>query len=300
MNIKKIIATTLLMATTITALLPSTNTQAALKDLQKTRKAVQKNIIMGTKKNPYGNLMKMLNPDAFKGKNKIIDKSKFKNAVMVGSYAFGLLTDKEYKDKIQYIKDSVKDGYSGADEYINSANKMEEIGFPYYMNSNNVNLILTAAIYGWDELSDDEKIFAIDLLLFSQASVNSSMLEGKYDMPIIKTYKDLSNVPVSSFAVDVLRSGVTYTMMMMAAFNTNGNKKSKYKDKFVSMMYDCIDELHYVGLNLSMLKGNTLFAPSNTEKAEQEYIKLRDKRIKANKDQLNNVIEYARYKWSEE
>ena len=300
MNIKKIIATTLLMATTITALLPSTSTQAALKDLQKTRKAVQKNIIMGTKKNPYGNLMKMIKADAFKGKNKIINKSDFKDAVEVGSYAFGLLTDNEYKKRIQYIKDNVKDGISGASMYIATANKMEEMGFPYYMNSSNVNLILTAAMYGWDELSDNEKIFAIDLLLFSQACVNSSMLEGKYDMPTIKTYKDLSNVPVSSFAVDVLRSGVTYTMMMMAAFNTNGNKKSKYNDKFVGMMYDCIDELHYVGLNLSMLKDNTLFAPSNTEKAEKEYIKLRDKRIKANKDQLNEVINYARYKWYEE
>ncbi|MGP1489195.1 MAG: hypothetical protein ACTTIX_08290 [Peptoanaerobacter stomatis] len=300
MNIKKIIATTLLMATTITALLPSTKAQAALKDLQKTRKAVQKNIIVATKKNPYGSLMKMLKEDAFKGKNKIIDKKNFKDAVIVGSYAFGLLTDAEYKEKIQYIKDNVKDGISGASMYIATANLMEEKGFPYYMNSNNVNLILTAAMYGWDELSDDEKIFAIDLLLFSQASVNSSMLEGKYDMPTIKTYKDLSNVPVSSFAVDVLRSGVTYPMMMLAAFNTNGNKKSKYKDKFVGMMYDCIDELHYVGLNLSMLKDNTLFAPSNTEEAEKEYIKLRDKRIKANKDDLNQVIKYARYKWFEE
>lgn len=299
MNIKKIIATTLLMATTITAILPSTNAQAALKDLQKTRKAVQKNIIVGTKKNPYGNLMKMINADAFKGKNKIINKSDFKDAVEVASYTFGFMSDDMYKERIQYIKDSVKNGDLGADEYINSADRMEEKGFVYYMNSNNVNSLLAAAMYGWDELSDDEKIFAIDLLIFSQATVNSTMLDGKYDMPKIRTYKDLSNFPVSSFAVDVLRSGVAYPMMMMAAYNTNGNKKSKYKDKFVNMMFDCIDELHYVGLNLSMLKDNTLFAPSNTKKAEQEYINLRDKRIKANKERLNQIIKYARYKWNE-
>lgn len=299
MNIKKIIATTLLMATTITAILPSTNAQAALKDLQKTRKAVQKNIIMGTKKNPYGSLMKMLKEDAFKGKNKIINKSDFKYAVSKASYTFGFMSDEMYKERIKYIKDLVKDGYTGGDEYINAANDMEEKGFVYYMNSNHANSLLAAAMYGWDELSDDEKIFAIDLLLFSQATVNSTMLDGKYDMPKIRTYKDLSNVPVSSFAVDVLRSGVAYPTIMYAAYNTDKNNKSKYKNNFVNMLFDCIDELHYVGLNLSMLKDNTLFAPSNTEKAEQEYINLRDKRIKANKNRLNQIIKYARYKWNE-
>lgn len=297
MKIKKIIATTLLIATSITSFMPTTNTQAALKDLQKTRKAVQKEIVAGNKKNPYGSLMKLFKEDAFKGKNKIIEKKKFKDAVKYSTFSFGFLTDDEYKNDIKYIKHCVKSRISGAEEYINSANEMDELNFPYALNSPGINSMLATAMYGWDELNEKEKIFAIDLLLFSEAAVNSTVLDGKLDMPKIRTYKDLANVTALPFSSEVLRSGVTNTIFLYNVSNMLDNKKSEYRDNFVDGVNNCVNDLHLMGVNISMLGGKVLFSPAESDKAFKEYMKLRDKRIKANKDKLNEVINYSRYIW---